>query len=418
MAEKQPKSTEVVEVDRDEAVNPLALAEQNFPEAEREAIAKFIGVGAKDPAFMPYLGIAAHLGLSPLTGEIWLIKGRREENGQWVDFYRPAVGRDGLLKYARRQPNFKGLRYGVVCANDTFEFEDDGWETKVLHRPASLNAANAERGKESRYRGAPIGAWAKLFFKDDRPPEFYFAPSHEHVRTKVKDGEREMVGAWGYTSAMLIKSAVSYVCRLAFGITGVVPFDELAMDDPQMSGAARDEHQAGEAPANLGEDPAEANNAHVSELEISEDLKITLIQALDAVNDLAPFTWTPSKLKLKLGPSSTEEEAQAILAEVEAEFKVLRKRATEREEQEAAEAVEDAIVVMEAQHITPGSEIRVAGSEDPTWYRVEDAIEDDDEGRMALKVEPGESLLLPLDQEVEVRPPPPEDGAGDDSTSE
>lgn len=401
MPKKKPdESPSTAVAERDSAVNPLALAEEQFPKAEREAIAKFVNVSADDPAFLPYLGLAAHLGLSPIMGEIWLIKGRRKEGDNWVDFYRPAVGRDGLLKHAREQKAFKGVRYGVVCANDTFEVEDDGWEVKVLHRPASLQPGQA-KGHESRYRGAVIGAWAKLYYRDDRPPDYYFAPAHEHVQITTKDGGRDFQGAWSYTSAMIIKSAVSYVCRIGFGVSGIVPFDELRVDDPQMLGEQADGGgEWGGDSGSIGEDPAEANGEYINELDVSDDLKETLTQALLALNELAPFSWTPAKLRMRLGSDADEKKTKEVLAEVEAEFTALRDREVEAEE------VADAVQLIRARDLKPPLEVcATVGEEEAEWHVLEDVVFDEEAGVVVCKLAGGKESNFHPTAEVEARTP-------------
>lgn len=407
MPEKQESDQPSTDLAERPLANPLAKAEAQFSPEEREQIAKFLNVSAADTALVPFLAIASQLELDPFRGEIWLIKGRRKdkESGQYVDFYRPAVGRDGLLKYARDQKTFKGIRFGVVCANDTFEVEDDGWETKVLHRMASLGSS-AEKGHESRWRGAVLGAWAKLYFRDDRPALFYYAPAHEHVRTRIKDGEREFEGAWSYTSTMIVKSAVSYVLRLGFGVTGVVPFDELRVDDPQMAGEAP-EHEWGGNTGSLDEDPDVANAEYVKGLDIEDDTKDTLIEALSNLNELAPFSWTPAKLRMRLGSDCDEPKAKAVLSEVEGEYKTLRDR------QKEAEDIADAVEVALARDVKPPVEVHtVMGEGEPEWILVEDVIFDEEAGKMTFKLAGGREQNYSPTAEVEVRSPQSDDEQG------
>lgn len=382
--------------------NPLALVGGTFSDEEVGAIAKFIGVAADDPAFRPFLAVAASLDLSPLNGEIWLIKGRREEHGNWVDFYRPAVGRDGFLAKAEEKPTFAGIRSNTVCANDTFEIEDDGFEVKVLHRFKSLSPG-AEKGKESRYRGPVIGAWAKLFFNDGRPPLFYFAPAHEHVKTKVKDGNREFQGAWSYTSAMCEKAAQSRVLRLGFRLTGAVPVDEIRADDPQMAAQS----PSGAAPADaesLGDDPDQANTAFLDGLDqVAEATRRDLAIALEALNDLSPFSWTASKLRMRLGSECDQERAEEVLAEVEGEFKALRDKQAEAEEAEIA------VEVIEASELKPGFELR---RNDDEWAKVADVILDEGEDRVVIKLADESEWLVPPTEEVDIRRPADADGEG------
>jgi hypothetical protein len=403
----QSSSTALVEV----GAHPLEAAEAHYSKKEREAIAQFLNVSAEDTALVPFLAIAAQLDLSPIHGEIWLIKGRRKEGDQWVDCYRPAVGRDGLLKHARRQKDrFLGVRFGVVCANDTFEVEDDGWEAKVLHRMASLQPGQ-EKGHESRWRGPVLGAWAKLFFRDGSPPLYYYAPAHEHVKTedKVKDGQpsKQFAGAWSYISTMIVKSAVSYVLRIGFGVTGVVPFDELRVDDPQMVGGAAGEAESfmsSAEPGDLDDDPMEGIEKIIMGLEgIGEKLAGELWEALRAINELSPFSWTPAKVRMRLGSDCDNEKARAVLSEIETEYKALRDKQAEREAREA-ESVEEAVQVVLARDVKPPVELmtEVAIGESD-WVLVEDAIFDNDAGTMIFKLAGDREVTHSPTENLEVR---------------
>src|SRR6202012_5271691 len=109
------------------------------------------------------------------------------------------------------------------------------------------------------WRGPGLGSWAKVFFTDGRPPMFYWAPLHEHVKTTTQQdgGEPMLAGAWTYLSAMSAKSGQSHALRLAFRITGVVPVDELTDEDRRRRRSPDRES----APRHLGNDPAPGNAA-------------------------------------------------------------------------------------------------------------------------------------------------------------
>lgn len=199
--------------------------ERAFPPERRTQLAQFLNVDAENPAFMPFLEIAASYQLDPVLGEIWLIpvKNRIKDGNVWRDGpakYRPAVGRDGLLKVARRDVSFRGVKFDTVCAEDTFivshNTEDPDAPPRIRHEyPAKITE-----------RGAIMGAWAICYLRD-RPPVYFFASLKEHGRTKDYDGKVTWEGAWSYTSSMIIKAAVSYVLRIGFGVSGLIPYDEL-----------------------------------------------------------------------------------------------------------------------------------------------------------------------------------------------
>lgn len=402
-----PSSPPVADDDaiRRAAANPLALVDSAYTPEQRTEIAKYVGAPEDHEAFRPFLAVAAHLGLSPILGEIWLIPSTRwdEDSQQETPTLRPAVGRDGFLKYAEDQDNYAGLRSNTVCANDTFEWEDDGREVKIVHKAASLGTA--KDGDESRYRGPVVGAWAQVFFKDGRPPLFYYAPAHEHVRTHVVDGKVEPLGAWGYISAMSQKAAQSYVLRIGFRITGVVPIDELREGD--RGKPAADGDQAAPA-ASIVDDPMVAIEQIMQGLEWKETnptLYGQLFEALKAINDLTPYSWSPSKFNLRLG-NRTEEEAAKVLAEVEGEFEKLRARKAE-EDAKAGDVLRKLARDVEAPfdlHVDDGDK----------WVRIEGVRFDDERGQMIFTHDGGkaESSFSPTDQ-VEFRTVPSEEAQAD-----
>jgi hypothetical protein len=364
MPEESPQSESAIAL-RESAANPLAQLSEIFTDEQRDVIANFVGVTADDPGFLPFLATAASLELSPLTGEIWLIKGRKYDKakGDWVDFYKPAVGRDGYLKNARKDKRFKSVRSGTVCANDTFEVEDDGETVKMLHRFATL-PPDVDPLKASRYRGPVIGAWAKVFFKDGSEPFFHYTTLHEHAKTKIKNGEVDWEGSWSYTSEMIEKCALSYVLRIAFSITGAVPVDELV--NGELTPKAGEESIA--QGARLDASPHEDNDRIVTELAVSEDLKRGLREALFELNELVPFSWSPNKTGMYL-TGADETKANQTLEQIEKEIAGVRKReAVEaerqakatKEEKASEEKVQDAREVLAAEDVEPGMVILVS----------------------------------------------------------
>jgi len=292
-------------------------AASHFHEPERAAIARHVGVTVEHPAFEHYLGMAAYLGLSPLLDEIFLVQTDtfNRDTGIWDTTLRPAVGRDGFLKHARRDANFYGAPRGnVVCANDHFEFSDDGREVTILHK---VDGDETERGEVK-------GAWAKLFFRDGQAPFFFYAPLSEYGKRGVvagtdgAEGEEDWVGAWSYTSAMILKCAQSYVLRIGFGISGVVPADEIRggvstlVADTSGSGKVRKHPQASN------------NESIVRELIAVDDAtKDRLVAALARVNDLSPFSWATAKVSVSL-EGVDQAAAEKVLAQIEREVAKLQ----------------------------------------------------------------------------------------------
>lgn len=376
-----------------QAVNGFELAERVFTPERRESVAKFLNITADDPVLVPYLAVCATYGLSPIMGEIWLIPTKvtvRANNGEpekKEDRYKPAVGRDGFLSIARRDPRFRGLKSAVVCEHDSFEVEYDGSEDepKVLHRFASKPTVFDEGVDPSRYRGRIIGAWAKCRVAGG-DPTFYFASLREHGKLEHEfewgqaRGERRYVyldaegkatfentgkpkmvwaGAWEYVSAMILKAAQSYVLRIALGITGLAPADEMVLD-PAERMRLDEQPQGGRAMIGTGEFEWE-------KIDAPEELRERLRTAVDAANELAPLSWAPAKIEMVLvGRPVDELEARA--AEIEHEVELYEQRidppsgeAQETPEERPEGQVADAEVVEPPEPLSDEERVTLGG---------------------------------------------------------
>lgn len=382
--------TDLMERPEDQAVHGFELAERVFTEARREAVAQFLNVEATDPVLVPYLVACATYGLSPIMGEIWLIpvkvKVRDGDASRNADRYRPAVGRDGFLSIARRDKRFGGLKGAVVCEHDSFEVDYDGSEDepKVLHRFASKPTIFEEGADPGRYRGRVLGAWAKCYVKG-QPPQFYFASLREHGQLEQsfewgsKRGEKllhfldaegkrtfentgkplmKWAGAWEYVSAMILKAAQSYVLRIALGITGLAPADEMRLNDASAAAQLDEQPQGGRAMIGAGD-------FDWSTIEAPEELRERLRTAVDAANELAPMSWAPAKIEMVLTGRSVEE-LESYAADIEHEVELYESRidppsgeAAATPEHEPEGQVQEAEVVEPAAPLTEEERMKI-----------------------------------------------------------
>lgn len=215
-----------------------------FGMRQKRPVAAFLGMALDDPALTAVLAVQRSTGLSVFNGELFAIEEKvpsRDAAGvveeKWVR--RPAAGRDGFLAVAERSGVFGGIVGDVVCANDTFEVDwSDSIERGapfVRHRHAAM-VGGGTASEMRAFRGPIIGAWAKGWREDRLQPFFYFAPLKQHGRVfgAPDSGELTWLGAWEYTNAMILKCAMSYVLRILFVITGVLPADEVK-NDPTLS---------------------------------------------------------------------------------------------------------------------------------------------------------------------------------------
>lgn len=329
----------------DEAVHGFEVAERVFNEQRRGEIAQFLNIKADDPALLPFLVTCATYGLSPVMGQIWLIPQnvtvRDGDADRKEKRYRPAVGRDGYLAIAHRDPRFKGLAGATVCEFDTFDVQYTGdidADPTVLHRFASKPTVFEESDDPTRWRGKVLGAWAKCYIQG-QPPVFYYASLREHGKleqewdydesarkrkplffdaegrkTFTNTGKPVMkwAGAWEYVSTMILKAAQSWVLRIGIGITGLAPADEM------VSG----ELTPGEAgPAAL----PMSDEFDWSTLNASDAVRERLRAAIEAANELAPLSWTAAKCEMVLGGASEDDlEQQAETVERENELHAQR----------------------------------------------------------------------------------------------
>jgi hypothetical protein len=355
----------------------LELAEEQFPMARREQVAAFLNIQAENPALLPYLGICAKYGLDPTMGQIWLIekkiKVRDGDSGNKVDRYvlAPTVGRDGLLAVAQRQPEFEGMLSGVVCERDSFEVEYTGSreDPKVIHRYASKPTVFDDDEDARLYRGRILGAWAKVYVRG-RFPTYFYADLKEYGQTGTgSDGSKYWRGAWAFTQAMILKAAQSMALRVAIGVTGIEPADELAGATAEM---AQDAH-----------DPEEGIEEFLRELEIPEQLKTDLGLAFQEANELEPFSWSIAKVKMRLEGRS-EGEARQVLAEVQHEVQVHQRNEARAEGAKIpAKSLEKGaqlfqpegwVTVTECEVLKTKVKVSLEGVEDPLDFKPEDPV--------------------------------------------
>lgn len=331
---EQAPSVALVEFSPDSTAS-MKLARKVFPKPVRKEIALFLNIAEDNPAMMPFLSAAAQLGLNPFLGEIWLIekKKRGQDAAPSDKQYQVMVGRDGLLKAARRVKEYAGYDAQVVCDNDQFEVEytgDVALDPVVRHKQSPMK------------RGAIQGAWCKVYVRGMRPT-FYYAPFREHAQigTRSSDGGEYLMGAWNHKSAMALKAAVSYAHRLAVGVTGIVPADEIGQHGEAIL----------EAQTQSSADLEEANGEVLDALDLPGELRGELFDAIKMCNEVKANSWSPAKVRMRLQGRS-EEEARAVVEEIRDEVNAsLDADIADEEEQ-----VTDAEVVEEEEGQPPGAE--------------------------------------------------------------
>lgn len=279
---------------------PTRPVVERFSMRDRRAVGTYLELEPEHPAVTSTLAVMRETGLSVFTGQLFVIDQKvpsRNAEGLYEEVWvkRPAAGRDGFLRVAHRSGVFAGLQGDVVCANDGFDVDwgMDSDAPLVRHRHAAIRAgASAREARE--YRGPIIGAWAKGY-RRDMVPFFYFAHLTEHGRSITVDGTTEWIGAWDYTSAMILKCAMSYVLRILFSITGVVPADELR-NDPKAG--QEDTVLAVTQVLDVGDAIPKDGDPGVRE---------RLLAAVEAANEAEPGLWPAAKCEMVFGRRSDVE---------------------------------------------------------------------------------------------------------------
>lgn len=296
-----------------------------YPRSQRAAVASFLDMRMDDPALPAVLAVQEATGLSVFNGELFAIEEKvpsRDAQGvvgeKWVR--RPAAGRDGFLAVAERSGVFGGIVGDVVCANDLFDVDWSADSLKggppwVKHRHAPVQGGLASAEQSRAYRGPIIGAWAKGWRSDRAQPFFYFAPLNQHGRVfgTAEQGELSWLGAWEYTNAMILKCAMSYVLRILFVITGVLPADELK-NDPTI---ARETLTVSEAAERVRQTVNVAQVLAIPDAIPAGPLHGRLLAAVEAANRLHPNAWTAAKVDMTMR-GRPEEELATLAAEIEA----------------------------------------------------------------------------------------------------
>lgn len=223
-----------------------------------------VASGATDAELGLFLEVSARYQLDPFAKEIWCVKmpGKNGSGGSMGII----VARDGFLKIANRHPDFLGMHSDTVCENDEFTKEWDGDRVIVKH----VAGKPGERGKI-------VGAFAVVRRKDKTDSFFYAALSEYRPRSEAK----LKYSPWGaQESAMIIKCAEAVALRKAFSVSGVMGEGE---ED-------RVTERTGLVTAvNIDDEGLP--------VDLSEDVKIVVREAIEEQRKLDIDPWRPAKIK-------------------------------------------------------------------------------------------------------------------------
>lgn len=264
------------------------------------------------PEFEMFLTLAAKYELDPLLHEIWAAKGD-PKNGQPGKLLM-MVGRDGLLRNARRDATYRGFDGDVVYAKDVFKVKRSKDGREVIHE-WSLDEP----------RGAIVGAWAQVY-QDGKHDTFVWCPAADYMPSSPKT-----YSSWNTNPhAMMQKCPLSLALRLAFNLSGVVGEEEVGR-----------QLEAFDTP----DDGLQPTGAAVVE-GVPESLRERFVAVWDAALevDAAPSTLTA----LMATQDQPEERVAEFIDELERETEIVRERqaaAAAKAAQEEADAPPEAEVV-------------------------------------------------------------------------
>lgn len=255
-------------------------ARQRFEPAQIQAIRRTIAKDCSESEFVMLLEVAARYQLDPFAGEIYAAKMPGRNGGQGS--VAIIVGRNGLLKIAKRDPEYLGVDCDVVHEKDAFHVKRTREGREIIHDYEGSTIT----------RGAIVGAWAEVHLRNRRDVYFY-APVIEYRPVSEK---KLQFSPWGsQESVMILKCAVVSALRLAIDIGGVY-------DEAELARAVVDATPPSDATVDWGDG-------------VDEALAVRLRMLVDAANEAKPDFWRPAKVAAKLG--STPESRLAFAHELE-----------------------------------------------------------------------------------------------------
>lgn len=181
---------------KDSQGNILAEYDRGMIETVKGTVAK----NATDEELYMFLSLANKYDLDPWKKELWFIKYSNKDPQIFTS-------RDGFVKIAKREPDFKQITSQEVCENDDFKLgrrinEDGEFEINTFEH--TFNATD---------RGEVIGAWCSIAYHTKKPLVIYVS---------YKDYKNTTNSLWKKNpSAMIRKVAEKEACRLSADVSGL-----------------------------------------------------------------------------------------------------------------------------------------------------------------------------------------------------
>jgi len=219
---------------------------------------------------------ARRLRADPLRHDVYLARGSSRD-GAGVE-YSVAARRDALLAFAERQDDFEGFEAEAVYKGDTFGRAEPIADGDTLRKRAGVTHTTVGVPEDAE---RPVAAWC-IVARRNRPPVVFVARAAEYMAAADFDALDPDDPRKRYPDRWLVKVAMCWPLRMAFGLNDVVGAEELTKrPDPLPDLGER------AAPAIFKEGPVDDLDARILDA-------YTQAQALDAL------LWPPAKVSARL----------------------------------------------------------------------------------------------------------------------
>lgn len=186
----------------------LALAEYTLPGGQKltaDTVKNYIAPNATEQEMLMFIELCKAQNLNPFVRDAYLVK-YGNQAAQII------VGKDVFIKRASENPNFNGMRAGIVVLNKNGEIQE---------REGALKLPGEEL----------VGGWCEVYLKDKDYPTKSLVSFEEYAQ-KTKEGRLNSMWS-GKGATMIRKVAQSQALREAFPkeLRGLYQQEEMGVED-------------------------------------------------------------------------------------------------------------------------------------------------------------------------------------------
>lgn len=215
-----------------------------------ETIKNTVAKNATDSELKMFLILASRYGLDPFSKEIWFLK----YGGKDPQIF---TSRDGFVKIAKKDPDFKQIQSHGVFENDQFEVGQEFVD-------GVFKISNFKHTFQAKDRGKCIGAYCIIEYYSKKPLLVYV--DYDEYKSTTTTWKKN-------PSAMIRKVAEKEACRQSAGISGLhIPeemgdeFNLESTEEDYKKKRTRELKMAKkDAQSDMGEDDVEVIDVNVDE---------------------------------------------------------------------------------------------------------------------------------------------------------